>query len=82
MNKEKINLKRGEFIGKNVEASNGLTGTIIDETKELFVLNTKKGRKTLKKSDYLFVFKIKGEKIEIDGKEIAKRPEDRIKIKS
>lgn len=81
MTKEHVALKRGELIGKNVEVSNGLKGRIIYETKEMFFIKTEKGIKKIKKADHKFEFIINKKSIIVDGKEIAKRPEDRIKIK-
>ncbi|MAF51103.1 MAG: ribonuclease P protein component 1 [Nanoarchaeota archaeon] len=72
-----------EFIGeklKVIEAKNknliGVTGKVINETKNMFVLNNEK--KLIKNQ---CVFDIhNGEKVyRIDGKLLVGRPEDRIK---
>jgi len=55
----------------------GLTGKIIDETKNTFKIQTIKGIKTILK--YSSTFKIKG--TEIKGEQINKKPQDRIKIR-
>ncbi len=67
-----------EFIGEIVEITNQnktFKGKIIDETKNLIYLKTKHStKKLLKRSSKI---KIKGQ--EIDGEDINKRPEERIK---
>jgi RNase P/RNase MRP subunit p29 len=80
---------RDEFIGEQVEitASNnrqlmGLTGKIVDETRDSFKVlvnkrNFKEFKMIFKKGN---VFKIGG--FTVPGIKIAKRPEDRIKLKS
>ncbi|NQU98366.1 ribonuclease P protein subunit [Candidatus Woesearchaeota archaeon] len=76
-------LKR-EYIGLNItiiESKNqsltGLKGKVIDETKNTFKINTKKGTKTILKNSSKF--KINNEII--DGNKITKKPQDRIKMK-
>lgn len=54
-------------------------GKIIDETKNTFVLKTKKGRKRLVKTAYVFEFKTAKHIITIEGRHFAKRPHERIK---
>lgn len=73
-------IERQELIGRNAELLyNGevLSGTIVDETKNMLLLRTE-GRiiKIIKKSAQI---KIDG-KI-IDREKISKRPEERIKLK-
>jgi ribonuclease P protein subunit POP4 len=77
----------GTFIGIPVEiiksASRkliGLRGKIVDETKNLLVLETEKGIKRIQKNGNTFLFGLEsGEKIEVDGKKIMFRPEERPK---
>lgn len=57
----------------------GKTGRIIDETKNTFLLETKKRRKMIPKDIAKFEFKKNGKKITLDGIKITYRPEDRIK---
>ena len=75
-----------EFIGSDariVESSNpqiiGLNGTIINETKSMFALDTKKGVKLAAKADSVWEISI-GDcpPVIIDGSTIQKRPFDRI----
>ena len=82
----KKELGRSELIGLNmkiIESENkfnkGIKGKIIDETKNMFEIKTKETRKKIIKDQCVFEFIIKGEKIQIDGKSLTKRPEERIK---
>ncbi len=75
--------KKSEFIGEEMEVIKssdmnkiGIKGKIIDETKNMFILKTKKGEKRVPKKEV--VFKIKGQVFE--GKDLAKRPWERLKI--
>lgn len=79
------NFLRQEFIGlkaKVLESSDaslkGIEGVIIDETKNMLIIETKKGIKKIAKD--IAIFEINGNVV--DGKKIKYRPEDRIgKIK-
>ncbi len=80
------NLAKDEFIGqyvKIVECTDpnwkGQSGLIVDETKNTFLIKTDHGNKKIAKKTAIFEFKTDDEKIIIDGKKIAYRPEDRIK---
>jgi len=83
------NLIRHEFIGLPVEvfdSSNefqiGIKGRVVDETKNLLIIETKNGLKKVQKKGAKFIFKIpSGKKVKVDGIKIAKRPEERIKLK-
>ena len=73
-----------ELIGEKIciiEAKNKfnhqINGTIVDETKFTLKIEHQGKIKTLFKSG--IVFKINRNGIQIDGKEIVKRPEDRMK---
>lgn len=79
------NITRHEFIGLDtqiVESSNsqviGLNGTIINETKSMFSLNTVKGIKSIPKSNNSWKFNVNNQQITIDGSKIQKRPFDRL----
>ncbi len=66
------------IIGKRAEiscAGSSMSGTIIDETKNTIVIETQKGAKTMLKKTAIIT--INGKRIY--GKNIMKRPEDRIK---
>lgn len=79
------NFLRHEFIGlkaKVIESKDptikGIEGIIIDETKNMIIIETKNGIKKIAKD--IAIFEING--IVINGKKIKYRPEDRIgKIK-
>lgn len=73
-------LIRGELIGKKATITihnNEFEGQIIDETKNTITILTKTGRNTIIKNQAT----IKINNLLIDGKKLAKRPEERIKIK-
>ena len=63
----------------------GLTGVIVDETKKTFLIQTNssfkgKREKLIQKDISVFQFKVPdGTIVEIDGKILLNRPEDRIK---
>ena len=83
------NISRHEFIGLNTQitkSSNqqviGLNGTIINETKSMFTINTKKGVKNISKSTSDWKFSILGKETTVIGSKITKRPFERIGGKS
>jgi ribonuclease P protein subunit POP4 len=76
------NVLKREFIGMHthvVRATDprleNLRGDILDETKNLFVIETSCGVKKVPKR--CATFDIKG--VTVDGKQIAFRPEDRVR---
>lgn len=77
------NIVKKELIGRNIEVVKsknksliGVKGKIIDETKNMFILDN---QKRLIKSQSTFRIKIKEKIYEIDGKILQSRPENRIK---
>ena len=81
----KENIKNHELIGLDVcecessdNSKKNIKGKVIDETKNTIVILVGKEEKVLPKKECVFEFNI-GEKVSIDGNEIIKRPEDRIK---
>jgi len=81
MNPKKI--VKHEFIGTEIEVMDsknksliGIKGKVIDETKNMFMLEN--GKK-LVKSQCIFKMKMKNEIVSINGEVLANRPEDRIK---
>jgi ribonuclease P protein subunit POP4 len=80
-------LIRHEFIGTEAKVSEsnhsgyvGFSGKIIDETRNSFVILHEGKRKTVLKESAVFHFKFPdGTIIEIDGKILVGRPEDRLK---
>lgn len=78
-----------EFIGCNVKiigSTNsqiiGLNGVIVDETKSMFSIKTGKGLKNIPKENNRFEFSNEGGPIILNGKILAKRPFDRIGVKT
>ena len=79
------NITRHEFIGLDtqiVDSTNsqiiGLNGTIINETKSMFSLNTVNGIKLIPKSNNIWKFNVNNQQITVDGSKIQKRPFDRL----
>ncbi|MBI4153980.1 ribonuclease P protein subunit [Candidatus Woesearchaeota archaeon] len=72
-----------ELIGLEVEARTGnaekIQGTIVDESHDSLTLLAGKTFKRVNKQRLVFTTNIQGTSIEVDGKAIARRPEDRIK---
>jgi ribonuclease P protein subunit POP4 len=76
-----------EFIGlqaKVFKSTNsscvGLLGRVIDETRDTFTVERKGKQKIIIKEPSLFHFVLSnGIKIEVDGKSLVGRPEDRVK---
>ena len=73
---------RVELIGEHVEVSYhtdpslcGISGTVIDESREMLVIRSNGSKKIISKRPAKFAFK-DGELV---GKNIAYRPQDRIK---
>jgi len=83
------NLVRHELIGLAVKIKNstnksqmGLQGRVIDETYNTLKIETKRGEKIIPKDTTIFIFTLpNGIKVEVDGKLLVSRPEDRIKKK-
>ena len=78
-------ISRHEFIGLKtqiVKSSNsevvGLNGTIINETKSMFTINTQKGIKKIPKSTSEWKFAIQNKESIVNGSKITKRPFERI----
>jgi len=80
------NLRAHELIGLNAKVQNstdpsrkGISGLVIDETRNTIVIETKDGAKKIPKAEAEFVFRLGNENAELSGKDILSRPEDRIK---
>jgi ribonuclease P protein subunit POP4 len=79
------NITKHELIGMNTqitESTNsqiiGLNGTIINETKSMFTLNTNKGTKTIPKTNTTWKFSLENKEVSINGSKIQKRSFDRL----
>jgi len=83
------NLVRHELIGLEVEIKEsknpsqvGFKGRVIGETYSTLEMETEKGEKIIPKDITIFIFKLpNGTKVQVDGKVLISRPEDRIKKK-
>lgn len=75
---------RGEFIGLDVEVLSvscysGLSGVVVDETKNTFTIDSDGIEKMIPKSGNEFKFTYEDRKFVVKGTDIQFRPEDRIK---
>ena len=60
----------------------GLSGRVVDETRQTLSLETEKGVKSLAKDQCVFLFYIPGgQKVRVEGRLLVSRPEDRVKKK-
>ena len=82
----KANLAIHEWIGleaKGVESTDktriGIKGKIIDETKNVIIIETENGEKKLPKNEIKLEVKLGKEKVLLDCTKLSQRPEDRIK---
>ncbi len=83
------NILQHEFIGldtKVVDSTNseiiGLNGTIINETKSMFTLKTKKGIKIIPKNHNSWKFTLENQDVTVEGLKIIKRSFDRLRVKA
>ncbi len=74
---------RTELIGLDVEVLSepfsGLSGKVVDETKNTFTIESAGTERMVPKPGNVFRFAYEGKTIDIRGSEIMHRPEDRIK---
>jgi len=78
---------RYEFIGNEAKVAKskhpdylGISGKIVDETRNTFTIVHEGKRKIIIKNSAIFHFKFPdGTVVEIDGKTLTGRPEDRLK---
>ncbi|MCX6709762.1 MAG: ribonuclease P protein subunit [Candidatus Woesearchaeota archaeon] len=77
-----------ELIGREITVESaknksliGIFGKVTDETKNMLFIETPKGEKKIIKSECIIAFEFEGKKATIDGKDIAKKAEERISIK-
>ncbi len=83
------NLVRHELCGLAVKIAKstdpthiGLKGKVIDETYNTIKIETKGKEKIIPKANTIFIFTLPNKtKVEVDGKLLVGRPEDRIKKK-
>ena len=74
---------RTELIGLDVEGLSepfsGVSGKVVDETKNTFTIESAGTERMVPKPGNEFRFAYEGRTIDISGSEIMHRPEDRIK---
>jgi len=82
------NLVRHELIGlkvriaKSTDPTQKIAGIVVDETYNTFKIETKGEEKTIPKKNSIFIFTLpNGMRVEVEGKILISRPEDRIKKK-
>jgi len=80
-----VNLRKHELIGLQVEILRAtdpgqahMAGRVVDETRNLLVIEASGVEKRIPKQGTRFRFQIQGG-IEVEGDEIRFRPEDRVK---
>lgn len=79
---------KGEYIGRIVEVSNNnvysgkhIEGVIVDETKNTFKIQTRKGIKIFLKKNIILKDKYNIESTHVEGKVLIGKPEERLKKK-
>jgi ribonuclease P protein subunit POP4 len=84
--KDYMNFVRHELIGLKVNVKKSknvsqekISGIVIDETKNMLIIEYKGREVMIPKKNTLFEFEIGEKKIEIDGNLLIGRPEDRLK---
>ncbi len=82
------NVLRHELIGlrcKVVSARNksqvGIEGHVVDETRKMLTIETKKGLRNVAKESSVFQLAIPHHTVEVSGSHLVAKPEDRIKKK-
>jgi ribonuclease P protein subunit POP4 len=85
-NMQDKHLKKTEFIGRYVQIKsctdpmmNKMEGIIIDETQQMFLVESSGKKKWIAKSIASFVFPIDKKTFVIKGKNLQFRPEERVK---
>lgn len=76
---ELIGLK-ASVVGGTEKSRIGLKGYIVDETKNLLVLETQKGLKSIPKRESVLAIELGSERVIVNGNSILARPEDRVKF--
>ena len=82
------NLVRHELIGLDAKISDvnnnsqkKIKGKIVDETRNTLTLNQKGIDKKIAKGEASFIFNLGANLVEVEGKTLIGRPEDRVKKK-
>ncbi|MBN1324250.1 MAG: ribonuclease P protein component 1 [Methanotrichaceae archaeon] len=78
------NLARHELVGLDVEAEKSpglahISGRVIDETRNTFLIETELGEKRVPKSHTSFIFTLpNGSRVKVSGSILISQPENRI----
>ena len=82
------NILRHELIGLDVKVvrdsnpcNTSLSGRVIDESRNTIVIEHRGEAKRIAKQDALFLFSLPEGNVEVEGKALVGRPEDRVKRK-
>lgn len=82
------NLLRHELIGLKVRVTDstdpglkGVEGEIVDETMKTLTIKKGDRRLMVPKSNTRFAFSINGREVTVEGRALAGRPEERVKMK-
>ncbi|MDP2900453.1 MAG: ribonuclease P protein subunit [Candidatus Bathyarchaeota archaeon] len=82
------NLTRHELIGLEARISGvsnscqrNIKGTVVDETRNTLTISRKGVDKKVAKGEASFIFNLDGTLVEVEGKTLIGRPEDRVKKK-
>jgi ribonuclease P protein subunit POP4 len=82
------NITRHELIGLDARISGGsnrcqkrINGMIVDETRNTLTISHHGVDKTIAKGEISFIFNLGGTLVEVEGKTLIGRPEDRVKKK-
>lgn len=82
------NLTRHELIGLKARISGvsnscqrNIKGTVVDETRNTLTISRKGVDKMVAKGEASFIFNLDGTLVEVEGKTLIGRPEDRVKKK-
>ena len=83
MRRAALRVAQGELIGRTVRALGKREGrgVIVDETRETLVVQSAGKRVTLLKRQQVFEFSEQGAMVRVQGAMLAKRPEDRLKLR-
>ena len=74
-------LVKHELIGLDVETG-AIKGKVVDETKNMIIIETENGVKKVEKKSHEFTFALPdGKRVKVSGKYLAARPEERVKIR-
>jgi ribonuclease P protein subunit POP4 len=81
INHELIGLK-AEVIESSNKFQTGISGLVVDESKNTLTIETDKGIKKIQKRGTVIIFQTPdGKKVKVSGNKIVARPEERIKLK-